>query len=637
MPAESALKGLATIALLKTRYDQGRDHIDMFQPFLDDVIASSPSDELPIEEMRRRIQLEHGLRVPLNTLGTLLSRESRRGIVRRDGGRYFRVKMPARVLAEPRSAIEREHSSMARAFIVFGNEQRRPIGSEDEALQLLMSFLSENHVEFLLDEFEADEARAASGLNRKDTRLVARFIESRCQGDALLFGYLQRIVEGLVLQNALLLRDIAAAGRNFRGLQVFFDSGFLLGAIGLKGTPTRVAYAEALEIFKATDIRLRVFDKTVDELKRILTVYEDHLATASGRETLFPTDLTRFLLTNRYTPSDIRSVIALLDHDLQRLGITKVVLPKRNRKYTIDEQSLAEELRGQDAVRFRPRVLHDVDCVAGVLTMRGNIEPQVLDDARAVFASTSGSVVRSINAWYARNGGTGVPPSIHHIALSNVAWMKKPAAAQGLKTRELVAICEAALRPSRETWDTFLRHLRQLEGDARVTSDEAVAILASELTDKLLARIEDEEHVEAASVAEVVDRVRESYRQEAEQRVSAAVQEVARVSEGHRQLVIRLTGRADRVAELSSGVCFLGAALVVAYGLIVGGPEVLQRKLPHWNPDHLGLVAGLLVYVVTFCSLLYGHYLQRWRSGLESYLRANLRKWMLAGTDQTGS
>jgi hypothetical protein len=627
----SPVKGLATIAMLKARYDKGQDHIDMFQPFLDDAIRSAPTDELKLEEVRTRIETQHGLRVPLGTLSVLLTRAKRRGVVRSDGGRFFRIAAGKDVdsISRARAQIEREHSVLARAFSDFSVAAGLPVVVEDKALHLLLTFLSTNHIELLLDDRPPAQAAEAPGLTRKESRFIARFIETVCLRDPNLHDYLTRILEGYVLQNALLLHDIAAAKRQFKELRAFFDSGFLFSALGLKGTPTQQAAAESLSIMRAVGIRTRVFDKTIDEMKRILAVYEHKLGTAKGREELWPTDLTRFFLTNKYQPSDVREVIALLAQQLGQLGVVEVPLPKHDRRYTLDEEALAAKIKYPTAVDINERVLHDVDCIAGVLTTRADSNPQSWEDARAVFVAISALLVRNTSEWYQESGGVGLPPIIHALALTNLAWLKKPAAAQTLRQHQLVALCEAALRPSKELWQKFLAHLRKLESDGRVTSDEAVAVLASELTDRLLSQIEDDEHVEAASLVEIVDRVKAEYQKAANEQVAAAKAEAADAVEKHRRLVIRLTARGDTLASgLAWGLILLLGA-VAGYGLLRSVPGLVSTHFPSARARVVAGASTWAFLLLTFLSLWSGAHLKRWRRSLSLRLRPYCRRLTL--------
>ena len=108
---EAASQGLATLALLKTNFDKGNDHIGMFQPFLLDAISSLDKDDFQAEEIKDAMLYRHGLAVPIHTLRMLLKRTCKRGLVRREYGRYFRKRdFPPSNIAEATAKINAEHS-----------------------------------------------------------------------------------------------------------------------------------------------------------------------------------------------------------------------------------------------------------------------------------------------------------------------------------------------------------------------------------------------------------------------------------------------------------------------------------------------------------------------------------------------
>lgn len=315
-PSQQTAKGLATLALLKAHFDTGKDHIEMFVPFLLDAINAHPSDDFSLEHVRDLVESRHGLRIPAPPLRTILSRAVKQGTLRREGGRYFRdAAFPDTAdLTAARMVTEVEHQRLATALVDFGSLNNVRIASEEDALAMLLEFLSRNHVSLILDsDPSTDRAEALRALDRvltnRQQRLVARFVTEQVRDDPGLADALQRMLEGFVLQNALLLKDIGAATRRFSKLTVFFDTGFLLEALGLKGEAAGLAAREALDLLRETGAALAVFDKTVTEIRRILRVYEDHLATADGIASLYPTDVTRYVLTHRLSPSDIREII----------------------------------------------------------------------------------------------------------------------------------------------------------------------------------------------------------------------------------------------------------------------------------------------------------------------------------------
>ncbi len=205
--------------------------------------------------------------------------------------------------------------------------------------------------------------------------------------------------------------------------------------------------------------------------------------------------------------------------------------------------------------------MHDVDAVSAILTLRSGRRPSSLDDAWAVFATTSSSVVRTVVEWYRESGEGGISPVVHCLALSNIAWLKKPASAARRKLHELVALCAAALRPSRKVWDSFGRQLRELQQAGQMSSDEYVATVVSELTEARLVELDEDAEVEAETVLEVVERVKASYAEEAARAVAAAESAAGRhreekaaaeakaqvYAEEKRQLELRIRGRAGKM------------------------------------------------------------------------------------------
>ena len=250
-------------------------------------------------------------------------------------------------------------------------------------------------------------------------------------------GILDQLIQGYVLQNTLLLKDINQVNRPFQNLEVFLDSRCVLRALGLEGDPDKIATREALTILKSTQARLAVFDSTIDEIRRILSFYEHKMGTAEGRASLRPIPLPRHFLTNRYSPSDVRQESALIEVNLRKLGLRLKSFPERKKKFTLNERSLALKLKRPDESETEPRIVHDVDCVAAILTFRKGLQPTSYDDAVAVFLTTNTRLVGTVTEWLEEEEIDGLAAIIHQIRLTNLAWLKKPAAAIQLKDERI--------------------------------------------------------------------------------------------------------------------------------------------------------------------------------------------------------
>lgn len=428
-----------------------------------------------------------------------------------------------------------------------------------------------------------------------------------------------------MLQNALFLRDISSIERQFKQLTSYLDTGCILSAIGLEGTPASAATREGLSLLATAGAKLAVFESTVDEVRRILFLYECRVGTKAGRESLFATSLARYFLKNRCTPADIREASSLVVQNLASLGIQVRRYPVRQASFTLDERKLTLELKRPEESELERRVVHDVDCIASVLTLRKGQDPKSFDNAVAVFTTTNSRLVRTVAGWWDSQDQTGVLPIIHHVRLTNLAWLKKPAGAKGLKMSELVALCWAAIQPSRGLWQRFISHLNKLEEGGRLSNDEAVAVVVSSFTDKYLGDLEQhEESPDAEALDEVLERVKASYKGKMQVEIDQKTQELERSQEAHRQLEYRLRGQARRLASLTSWSAYWTMSVMVLAGLALSLPGVMSQ-IAAWASG-VAWVLIILFGIFSFVNVQRGFALERLRRSVEERLAVRFEK-----------
>jgi len=632
---QSPPKGLATLALLKTRLDEGKDHLGLFEPFIEDGVAHLPVDHFASADLQRFVDDRHGLLVPIETTNTLLGRLARRGGVRKEGGRYFRIPFEPNVdIVRQRDAIQDDLNRFAEEFRQFAVRSSTRIASNDDALGLLLTFLNENNVSLLLQE---NPETQPVGLSRAQTRLVARFITQECVNRENLRSLLEQVLEGLVLKSALLLQDLAAATQRFEDLLVFLDSRVLFSVIGLAGIPETLAARETISVLRDTGAIPVVFDVTLAEMRRVLGMLEDHLATAEGRLTLRPTPVVRHVLSSGQKPSDLRIAAASLERRVVDAGVTVRETPKRDRRYTLKEDTLAEELVDASGDVLQARVRHDVDCVAAVLTIRRGHRSRRVETARAVFASSSALVIRKVVGWYRTQGEGGIPPILNIRALASIAWLKRPAGAKSLKVHELLALCTAALRPSRETWQKFVDNLKSLRAEGSLSDEETVAIVASELAEPILAELEDEREPDAATIHEAIERVKASYREEGYRTAQDAIREAeteAHMAQETAQAAMssqtatmnRLATISNSIARVASWCLGLVAVLLVIGSVVVALPGVFENT-PVWLKP-VAWICIVLAAILTIWSFWSGGTIVDLRSRFQRRLAASILSFL---------
>ena len=602
--AKSVANGLTTVALLKANFDHNRDFLGMFLPFVLDSLTKLPRTDYTVQELQETIANRHGLRIPLDPLRLLLGRARRSGKTYREGGRYFlrKDRLQEDRLDVNLNQARDEHAVLSEQFRAYAASQGATLPPDDTPLSLLLDLLNDYNIGLLMEDSKRSVLESASIDRHHGKRLAAAFILEVCLPNPHLTALIDGLTTGLVLSDTLQLTNIASNPRRFRRLAIYLDSGVVFGALGLEGEARAIAWEESLDLLKGAGADLRVFADTVEEMTGVLSVYEARLLTAQGKLELRPTPLTRHFLRNGYTSSDIRQIISLLRSDIDKLGIVLTSMPAHEKELTLDERDLSEHLQGTSETINEPRIVHDVNCTAGILTLRRGRVADELGRARAIFCSGSGWVVNTIGAWYRRMGGAGVPPAVYHRDLVTAAWLKRPRAAAAVTKAELVALCSAALEPSREVWESFLGHLRKLVEEGVVTTDEAVAVVATPFVDRVLGGHEGE--VESETTEEIVARVKGRYSADAD----AARAEAARERDERRRLELSVRDLAER---WSSGLSW-GVFTVIAVGIVLG-VFGLGGRVP------AGVVA-----VLTIVSLVSGGHAMMWRRRIESMSQRRL-------------
>ena len=569
----AARRGLATIAFLKARFDAGMDHLGMFQPFVEDAIRAAEVDEIELSTVQRSVRDTTGLYIPTDIVKTLLRRAARKGLLTRRGGRYFRAKARGESgeLRDRIEELEHGHQKLATHLRKFASEHGVELGTNDDALAALTSFLDANHIGIVLG--QAPET-ARRDRRPQVERIVAAFVAAIVEEGGSSYAALEGVVQGLIVQNALLLRDIPSTRRHLDGLTVFFDTGVLLRALGYAGLVEQQVTVESLNLIRAAGAKLCTFERTVNEVETILRVYEHRLGSHEGVRSLYPNSLTYNFLSAKTTPSDIRQMIALLRDSLLKLGVRIRDFPIHVPEYTENEQVLAETLRdprrsddSDDA-----RVWHDVEAIAAIMTLRAGARPKQVWNAKYVFVSGSSQTVSNATRWYRETYPASVEPIVHFRSVTNTAWLVRSADASRVPMHELAAVCQAVLRPSAEVWTRFVAGLGELVVSGDVSDDESIAVLASEFTHVRLADFDPETDMEASTIREIVERARAEQEThlraelDDERRRRQESERAASVAEGHAaSIVSRVEAQAERIAKIVAGaiLCSLCAVLVL--------------------------------------------------------------------------
>ena len=177
--------------------------------------------------------------------------------------------------------LGRTHLGLGERLRRFAADRGQVLQSDDDALAALTRFLDANQIGVVLGQpLQTETPVDAIQMNQTIAAFASEIVAEGGQDSEVL----ENIVKGLIVQNALLLRDIPSIGRHLYGLTVFVDTGVLLRALGYAGATEQHAATESLRLIHAAGARLRVFERTANEIEGILRVYESTAVPQTSRQ-----------------------------------------------------------------------------------------------------------------------------------------------------------------------------------------------------------------------------------------------------------------------------------------------------------------------------------------------------------------
>ena len=480
-----AARILTTMAIVRANADADRDYISNFEPFATDYLKSLPPDqEVKPDFLADAICKKWGVPSLPSAVGKILIRraEERDEVVSIDRSLYpnnaLLAELPS-ITAEKTTMLASMNvlvdSVVAYAASVYGLDWDR-----DDAATAL---------ERLTDEFGAELALAkregtlqAPDPSVDESLIVAHgFARHALERDPDSFARLEEMVQGTMLMNALYFPDVGHVSSRMKTLRVYLDTTPVLRALGLADFSVCEATEQMLSLLRDEfHVPLFVFSHTLDEIDGVLDGIAGTLRRGT-RGTEFQKNISGqnreaidALMRRGATPGEIESLRAELKSRLKRLKIDTTDTPPHVEKGHIDEERFDEVLDEVVAYRSRGPRDKDLKSLAAVDRLRGTTRPRDLAQANALFVTANTRLVRASREYFREaDRAAPVPHAMHETALTAQLWVRTPHPLPDLPRQLLIADCYAALNPSPELWEKWVRHIFHLKEEG-VISDEQV-------------------------------------------------------------------------------------------------------------------------------------------------------------------
>jgi hypothetical protein len=503
---------LTSLAILKVDIDERhRNYIDYLKEFVLSILVSHKPEPITDEIVAKHLENDFGLLVPIKGVQHVLRRLARKNLLRKEHGVfYLDSELPDIVFEEKRQEarvrIQRVYDALCKFVSSIRPEET---WAAADASKAILGFLGRFAVDCLKSYVFNTALPRVPETKSKENYLVGRFLQKCYEQNPSLFEDFIVLVKGQMYANALTCPDLESLEKKFDRVTFFLDTPLVLNLLGLQGEGLSQAANELVGLILELKGKLAVFDHTLLEihgvLKYVLRNLDDEQASS------------RILREIRSSSSKLSDLIILEDQLVERLSTNHIRVqptPEYIEEVQIDEGTFEEVLADGVSYHRDHAIMNDINSVRSIYVLRQGVTPTRLEDAIAVFVTSNQAFAKTAFKFGKTHNSTKeVSSVITDYSLANVAWLKAPMKRPSLPEKETLAMCYAAMEPSKTLFNKYVQTMNILRDQGNISPEEHAILRLSPVAQRELMDITlgEEESLTGNSLKAILDRVKESY------------------------------------------------------------------------------------------------------------------------------
>lgn len=560
LPHSANRQTLTSLAMLKVNADvSGTDYLEYIVPFIRHILGGlSAGSNVTVPRIQSSMREVFGLAIPQAVIESVLKRLRKRGELRLDSVYYVGELAEWWDLTDNLERQQLRNEQLLAEIADYARTNLSLVWTEADAERALLQYAAVFGIECLAASNDGSIVPTPPETASADLIVIHSYVmhvhEKRLRSE---LEALTDIVKGHMLASALLCEDLAALPSGFTDLVVYFDTTFILQLLGLHGREEQMPAVELCELLRAQRVGMAVLSHTLEETESVLRFAVDRFDDLKQN----PPRVIRAARSEGRTRSDLQLALAKLEPSLREANCRVVQTPDYSRRaLQIDERQLEEYLSDEIQYASDQAKYRDINSVRAMYVLRRGYSTARLERAKAVFVTTNTALARAAKA-YSRNNVAGrvIPPAITALELTTYLWLKSPMKKPDLPQLQVVTACYAALQPSDDLWNRYIREIDRLLRQGTITAEDHQLLRASPDATRALVELTQgsDAALQEATMEEIMERTRAGLLPEKER-------EIARLR-GEKEAAQR---KADQVASerAATGKALDGCALFVARG-----------------------------------------------------------------------
>lgn len=633
---------ITSLAILKVNWDELRkDYLENFVLLIAECIRQGDTEVISVSTLQTDLKKRFGLFIPQHGIKAILRRVQKLQYIRKENNVYYRNKNELRGLdfKKTQQGVVEKHEKLIASLIRFTASRFDIKWTDTEAESALLGYIEENQIPILTIVYSGGTLPDQPHPSRGSKYILAAFVRWLLDEHASEFDYLETIIKGNMLANAIFLTESGTVDSRFIDTEIYFDTSFLIFALGYAGKVRQEPCRELLSLLYEAGADLRCFGHTADEILGVLHACSNKVD--SGHfEPAYGPSVEHFLMTGQ-KGSDIIMLANRLPDNLKGLKVDIVDKPayeKTKYQFVIDEGMLTQALESDIGYKNPMALQRDVDSIASIPRLRQGRDYYSIEKCKAIFVTQNSHLVRASRRYFKERENmskTEVAYCITDYMLTNLLWLKKPLKAPDLPRKRLIADCYAATMPEQQQdqtlWKKYISEMGRLADEGKVTADDCYLLRYSleaktalmDLTlgdqdaftsgtvpeilqivrNQIAMRAEQErlqkqkDHVDETSALQTILRndleAEAVKRQQAEMFVSAA-----KAREDERRLSVQ--ARAQRLAQVLSIAIMIALAIMISVATVTTFPW----RLPEFRDSYARYSIAAVQFILLIWSIL---------------------------------
>jgi hypothetical protein len=463
---------ITSLAILKVNLDQRKqDYLQSFVPLVAECIRLSKpvSDHgvISVPVLREEIQKRFGISLPDKIIELLLKRVNRSGYIIRQSKVYKPDwnKLEELDFSKTQGNVIEKYEAIIRDLMLFCRERHDINWSNEEVEAAFQQYMDYMQVDVLNAAFQHTIVPPIPENNRESLYLVASYVDYLQKTASSHFGFLETIVQGNMLANAVFLPD-QQVERKFRRTTVYLDTKILVYVLGYSGEQRKQPVIELVNALHSLGAQVSCFRHTFNEIEGILYACADRIGRPQNVYGPLVETLNHFRGLG-FSASDIFLLLGKIEKDLQNLRIRiedKPPYGSESYPYLIDESKLEAYLREEIAYREESSaLLCDVASISAIGRLRGGYETRYIEECKAVFVTSNALLAKATHDFLTQDSSNGLAPyCVTDTFLTTFLWLKNPRRVPDLPRKRIIADCYAAMQPSDRLWQLYLAEIEKL-------------------------------------------------------------------------------------------------------------------------------------------------------------------------------